>query len=301
MTLDKTADVVAISDLTPDTAGAIVLWRLSGETNYGHLKAAFVAQGVEEKLLPDLPSPQEALQRAMREHVSKRTLLRTLPGRRAGFALVDEYEATEQEASEGTPLRYRVRFTTRLVSVEGQAEPTLECSNTALAEFNKVVADYQLNLTKLTAEDTASWLSAMVRGVSAVPLRDTGGVYFVPRETLPLWRKLVAALKTASATYVAEIPALRSTEAIGAILDSLSREAAQQMAGMEEELKEAAVASLGGRAIKTRVGKCEAMAEKLEVYERLAGVSLDELRSRLEGLRANLAAAALIAHSVEAA
>lgn len=296
------ADVMAISDVSSEAAGAIVLWRLSGETSFEALKAGFAAQGLGEKLLPELPSPEVALRRAVRAQESKRVLVRRLPGGAPGYAIVNE-QAIEGDGSASAPLRYDIGLQVRLIqggltfsSPPGSGQQERE--NILAAEIQ---ATFEAGKQRLEATDTAGWLCEMVRVVSAVPLRDTGGVYFVPRYTLPLWRRIVAALKGASATFVAEIPALRSSEAVDAILDSLRREADQFIGTMEAELAEAAATpdGMGGRAIKTRLNRCEETVSKLGTYERLLGVKVDEVRSRVEVLQANLAAAALIANSRE--
>lgn len=299
------ADVVAITDISQDAAGAIVLWRLSGDTNLDKLRAAFAAHGIDEKLLPETPSPETALRRAVKEHEDKRMLVRPLPGKRAAYALVTEHARAEEEAAQvQNALEYSVLLTVRLAYNGDDGAPNLEFSY-ADDKLSAIAADirstFTVGMDRVTSNDTVGWLCDMVRHVKAVPLRDTGGVYFVPRQTLPLWRKIAASLRSASATYVAEIPALKSSEAVDTILDSLQREADQFLGTMEEELRKAADApdGMGSRAIKTRIARCDASVEKLSIYEKLLGVRLDKVRDRVGALQANLAAAALIAHAQE--
>lgn len=290
------AGFVAVTDSLPEgTAGAIVLWRLQGDTNYDALKAAFVGQGLDEKLLPSLPSDEVAFRRAVKAQEEKRVLVRKLPTG-YGYALVHEQAAVLPEADVGEdyqPLNYVVTLTIKLI------QGGLMFSHPDLPVCAEVFAAFNANRARIESNDTANWLCEMVRHVKAVGLRDTGGVYFIPRETLPVWRKIVAALRTASATYVAEIQALKSKDAVDAILDSLEREADTFLGTLEEELKEAAATpdGMGVRAIRTRTAKCEASAAKLDTYEQLLGVKLDKVRARTEALKANLAAAALIAQA----
>ena len=60
-----------------------------------------------------------------------------------------------------------------------------------------------------------------------------------------------------------------------------------------------AVDELGKRALKTRERRCEAMREKIETYERLLGRSMDGMKARLEGLRASVVAAVMMADDAE--
>ncbi len=50
---------------------------------------------------------------------------------------------------------------------------------------------------------------------------------------------------------------------------------------------------LGGRALKTRATRCQAMLEKVKVYEALLNTSLPEMTSRVAALKDTLMTAAL--------
>lgn len=282
------ATVMAIPDLDREAAGAIVLWRLQGETDASKLEAALKEAGLEA-LMPSLPSAAVALRRALRAHESKHVLARALPN--GGYAMVRE---SPRESAE-QPLEYEVLLTVH-VSSEGRLDfkhPFTVDTQTLVDSITEAAFE---NMLRLEASDTGSWLSRCVDVVKAVPLRDTGGVYFVPRETLPTWRKIVDALRGASHSYGSEIPALKSTDAIAAILDSLNREADAFLERVQEELSSAVQekGGMGSRAVKTRLQRCEESMEKLAVYEKLLGVSLDSVRARVEGMQANLAAAVLV-------
>ncbi len=289
--MNKQADVIAISDLSADAAGAIVLWRLSGDTSYDRLKAAFAAVGLDERLLPELPSAEVALRRAVKEHESKHVLVRSLPGRATGWALVAEQVKAPSEQEELDPLAYAVSFQVRLH--KNPNELAFSHPNNPIA--HKISADFRMNLERLESGDTAGWLCQMVRHVKAIPLRDTGGVYFVPRETLGVWRQIANAVRDASASYVAEIPALRSAEALSTILDSLLRESAHEIELLERDLT--AEREMGKRAVGTRISRCASLEEKLGTYERLLGTQLVDVRAKLETLNAGFASAMLIANA----
>jgi hypothetical protein len=152
-----------------------------------------------------------------------------------------------------------------------------------------VQADYDRTMGEVL--NLSSWLVRMVYSTHAVGLRDTGGIYFVPRDGVDEWKKLVGAIRAASAHQFFEVPALRSSEAVDAILDALITEAGESILKMEEQLTSD---KLGEKALHGRVEKCDAMKSKIESYEALLGTNLDKLRERLDGLKANLAAAALL-------
>src|SRR4029077_11785171 len=100
------ADVVAITDLSADAAGAIALWRLQGDTDHAKLLAALTEAGLE-KLDPGMPSKEVALRRAVKDVEAPRMLVRSLPSRRASYAVVRE-TATKDAVSVSEALDYEV-------------------------------------------------------------------------------------------------------------------------------------------------------------------------------------------------
>ena len=71
------------------TAGGIIWWRLSGDTDLAALKESWLAAGLDEGLLPEAPTPTSAMARAVGELGTKRRLIRSL-GVGQGWAVVDE-------------------------------------------------------------------------------------------------------------------------------------------------------------------------------------------------------------------
>ncbi|KKN38749.1 hypothetical protein LCGC14_0750120, partial [marine sediment metagenome] len=270
--------IVAVTE-SMETAGCIVWWRLSGSTDGYALRQAWEDAGLPEDLVPELPSAEKALRRAVIEQRERRRLVRPLEGTK-GWAVVDE-------AASGDDLDYSVRLKVTLnkighVSIEPEGA----------VGSDEIKAAYQRHLAQLAQTDISTWLVRLAARVRAVALRDTGGVYFIPREQVAQWRRMAGALGAASASRVFEVPALKSDEAIEAVLDAVAREAETAAEVMEEEL---AKENLGERALRTRTERCGAIEEKLSTYEKLLGTSLDALHDRLEVLQAGLATAALAA------
>jgi hypothetical protein len=89
-----------------------------------------------------------------------------------------------------------------------------------------------------------------------------------------------------------ELPALRSAEAVEAIMDAVLGEAKK----VEEELTDdLAAGKFGARGLRNRVDRCEAAITKLGTYEELLGQNLASIKETFESLRANLVAAVLVA------
>lgn len=123
----------------------------------------------------------------------------------------------------------------------------------------------------------------------AVALRDRGGMYFLLRESVAEWRKMVEVVEAVSGHRVYNIPALRSEDAAKAVLDAVEAEALEAIERTREELK----GELSDRALKTRQERCQQIATKVESYEEALGGKLEALRPLLDELHASIVAAAL--------
>lgn len=277
------------------TAGAIIWWRLSGDTDLEALKQSWLAMGLDEKLLPDNPSKTVALSRAAADQGTARRLIRPLPGGK-GWAIVDE-----------TPDRVNGRLTYstladlrlqggELVVVNGNYDDSQKLTDKEVAQVRAAFEGYQ---RRLTISDVSSWLSHLVAGeLKTVSLRDTGGVYFVPADKVDTYRAIVKALCGASRHRMFEVPALKSDEAVDAILDAVLREADGQCEAMETELD---TKDFGKRALQARQRSCEKLRLKVEAYEALLGRSMGQVRERIENLKASVVAAELTVDAEEAA
>jgi hypothetical protein len=280
--------VVAVTEQMEE-AGAIVLWHLNGEMHGESLKNSWASNGLNDDLLPSMPSNETALRRTAAQYKEKRRLIRMLPDR-SGWAVVDEV------GSEGK-LSYHQVFDLKLTD-SGEVEATVYDENAfnASGGIARATTIFEAAKSQLAHNDVSFWLSHLVRRVDSISLRESGGVYFIPRNRLDEWRTFVASIRAVSSHVLYEVPALRSDEAVSAIIDSLTREAEEEAKGIETELEQG---ELGGRAIKTRAERCQSMSQKIASYEELLGQSLDVLRDRYEHLQANIAAAALSASSTE--
>ncbi len=279
-------DVVAVMDATGETAGSIVWWRLSGDTNMEDLEQVWGAAGLDPALLPKKVTPAEALARAMRGKQRQRTLARPLSGRR-GWALVAETPHDED-------LEYKTLCTGRV-----EKNGTLHLNHGADGVIrDEIRVAYEEALDTLTATDVSLWVSQRLVGrVKAVKLRDTGGIYFIPRGEMATFRGWMGALGEISDHQIFEVPALRSEEAVEAILDAVTREADQEIGTIEEDLD---CEDLGKRALRTRERRCDGIRAKLKTYEQLLGRSMDAMQARLGGLEASIVEAVFLAEADDA-
>lgn len=281
--INPNTDLVVTTEL--ESAGLISYWRCSEGMKLSTLTDRFIEEGLDVKLLPKEPEPETALRRAVMEQQDRHRLVRAID--RHSWAIVDEY------VYEGKPPVYETHW---IVRFDGSGPAIDGISATGKEALMAVVGAVNLAFARqsglLASTDVTTWLVKLAYKHGAVTLRDTGGVYFVPREHSEFWRAVSRCVEATAGYRVFRIPAMKNTEAVSAIVDAVTAEAAQLIAAMEIELAQTGDDALGKRAIATRQTEAEAMLAKVVSYEKLLGMQLD-VRSRVENLQANIVAAAL--------
>jgi len=278
------ANVVALT-APVEAAGAVIWWHLSGCVSLHSLSQAWKDRGWSPDDLPEVPSPKTALRRALRAQESKTRFVRQVEG---GWALVEQRQVPDSSDP---------AFVILLLAGLGEDDrPAFARGDETGPELEAAVgAAFDLARIELEPADVSSWMVWYGLKLSAVPLRDTGGLYFIPAQTLAQWHELATVVREVSRHTLCEIPAMRSDEAVSAILDAVQREAQAEAEAMEAELAK----GIGERAINTRLERTEAVEKKISLYEDLLGSKLETLRSRLSVLRSNLSLALLSSESAE--
>lgn len=269
-------------------AGRVVYWRLEGTIEHEVLSEAWLEAGLDEDLLPSPPTPERALKRSLKSWASKRVLVRPLGKDVRGYALVAE-TAEGKELSHETELRV-------VLAHDDDGRPELEVEPLSHELAGDVRRRFLVATMELDSRDSSTWLANLIVAVDAVSLRDKGGVYFIPRDRLPLWDRFVEVLGAVSEHRVFQIPALPTADAVAAVLDAVTTEAADVVGRIENDLADPGL-ELGKRALRTRVGRLEELLEKVGRYEELLDSKLDDVRDRIGDIRANVATALLLAET----
>jgi hypothetical protein len=310
-------NIMAVPDaMNTASCGAIVYWRLCPATDLDRLAHTWADRNLDPDLLPEPPTASEALHRAMKAQTTPRLLLRPLGKRRSqGLALVEE------TPDGGRDLDYAIQLRAWLevVAEDGTTRSVVRFDRSGTLEWN-VRAAYGTLSRELSSNDIGAWLVKLADRQLAVPLRDTGGLYFVPSGRFELFRAMGDAVNAASDARVYSIPALPAADAVEAILDGLTTEASKEAAGIAGEVNAVLTASddvggggaggggggtsegdaqreasklIGHRALKGRLAKCGQLDAKLNLYEELLGAKLTALHDRLELLRSRVGLAIL--------
>jgi hypothetical protein len=276
--------IIAIDSKNEDLAGAIVYWRLSADTNGDDLNNALAAAGIEPEHRLPLPTPRSALRRAVKEHTGGSLFMRA--GRKAGGLYL-----VRQHSGDDGP-EFEVVLEARL-NLAGQPKFPMHAEQ---YDPDQLTDRYWHHIFHVGTSDVSSWLISQARHCDALSLRETGGIYFVPRHSIDAWRRRADALMEASECSVYMVPAMNSEEALDAVLQSLLDECVSFTEQLDADLTDG---DLGARALRTRSEQAVEFLDKLDRYGKLLGAAadgkLDALREQIEEQQANAIAAALTA------
>lgn len=284
--------MIALLGDAPDEAGAIVFWNSSNACTRPALAGAWVDAGLDGNLLPPDKSPEVALREAVDDVCTRRRFRRKAPGG-GGWVVVNESETAtvlDWRAGATCTLDKVGRLTVAFPSDPGARSPEED----ALAA--DLHASYDRHLWELDGATITGWLVNLARSLNAVALKDTGGVYFVPREGLLRWRTMAAVIQAVTGSATQEIATVlveqHAERIIAAIVSAVEREAGAEAEAMLNELADPE-AELGKRALATRAKKLGELRAKVASYGALLGQSMDTLGGRLEQLQAALLSATL--------
>jgi hypothetical protein len=270
-------------------AGAVTYWRLSGPVSYARLAAAWKAAGLPEKELPRTPSAETILRRAVGELQERRRRIEPL-ARRGAWAVVDvacDRETDDLDFTVAAKVYYRSKTETAPAGLD------IDTNDEKLAQQIRESFDEQQDALQPT--DISAWLIKRVEGLQAVSLRDSGGVYFVPRQTVATWRAICTVVESVTSHAVFKIPALPNSEAAKAILDAIVTEVGSVIGDIDAELDLPTAERIGRRALAGRSTACADMLGKVGTYEQLLGRPIDDLREKIIELQVRITAAALVA------
>jgi Family of unknown function (DUF6744) len=206
--------------------GYTVFWRLDGiRVSHPDLERALQAMGFD-KYLPDSPTPRVALRRALVEWIRakqriarnlqlqhddedqdekgggrRRTLIRVInraSSKHLVYALVaEDIDFSALGLSYGTALRILLHKKTGEMICTTDAEGVIDARRESQQVTNELMPYWRQYRDLFIARDLSEMMREIVAGMSAVSLRQAGGVYFVPeseRDALFRLRQLIAGI-----------------------------------------------------------------------------------------------------------
>jgi len=280
-------DMIVIED-AENVAGRIVYGKLSGSVDLADLTAAWEKRDLPMEILPSPCTTEHALRTAFNEHTKTRgirVLVRPLPDKVSGYALVNE-AGYDEDLVHAQTLKCKI-----------DKESVLHFAPKDHFAIEQIRHSYEINLATLDTILFSGWLWRKVMyWLSAVALRPKGGIYFIPREKIPLWEKVVSAIDEVSGHEIYSIPAMKTQDAIEAILDAVLSDAQRSINEIETGLQDAMDGDMGKRAVKHRVTMCQRASKKLEAYDVLLGNRLEDIKSKLVNLEEKFSVAMLLGY-----
>jgi hypothetical protein len=287
MSNNNVNNLIAVSD-GDDRAGTATWWRLDSIVSTDKLEQAWRDAGLPEDNLPQHTTPTQALKRALQTHTGKddatggKILLRPLG--KGNWALV--HEQVDSDAQE-------LDYTKKLVAgIDENGTPRFHPEWHPLVESLQQAYDAALETFDHTA--MSHWLCKLVVKADSIPLRDGGGIYFIPPTCTGFWRKVADVVKEASFCKVYTMPVMKTDDAIAAALDGLMEDTQKKLDAISDEV----VQDMSLRGLATRRDRCDGLLERLESYEGLLGSSLVSINERVESVRANIAES-IFAHAAK--
>jgi hypothetical protein len=287
----RTGGFVAVNDIADKgVCGAVIYWSLRGTCTVNALTEALIAKG-SAATPPEPPSDAVALHRAAIE-VARARKLELRPIKR-GWALCRPPFENASAPGSTAPAA--------ICSLEYAVVATAKRDNKSLyfdGDVDTVAAwrsQRDIEAGALAPSDISSWLCAKLDGLHAIALRDHGGVYFVPRDSVSRWERVVAAVKSVSGHRLYSVPSMKSADAIEAILSALENATTTAI----DAVAEAVGGGIGARALETKSRELDALVNRLGKYEALLGVKLDALRQKTSEAQQTVAVAALAAAADE--
>lgn len=265
MSANATSGIKIVTDAIPGSTGSVIYWRITGAVDLQELRVKWEELGLATDLLPGRPSPAVALRRAMSEQKEKHLLVRPVKG---AYFLVREYAQSGVDDPEYVP-ELRVALNAGgLPAFDKPAHPA--CAS--------IKSAFSVHLDMLDDTDVSGWLVRIARHLDAVPLRESGGVYFVPAHRVEEMMRMRTALDRASHCCIHALPAARSEEVVAAVIDAVTTAVEAETRKIEEELEE----PMGERALATRKQRLADELNRVARYEELLGVKLASLRGTVE-------------------
>ena len=266
--------------------GRIVFWSLGSDSEYKALKDGFEQLGLSA-YIPDEQSSVMSLKAALTEvYGSRRCLVRKLDKPKVpGFQITQERASGENNAG----LEYHKIFSAQIPTdnrgiIFLDPETGVQISD---PKYATVVRDlFWKELDKVPRDNLARSLKRIVAQQSnGITLKETGGVYWIPENSLPLWDKVVSVTQAASPGGRNKIYGPRTLlddDLVHMAMDWLAQNVESEMGQIRERLGKAKTK----RGKSTQEDAASDLHDKVKTYEGIFSKTLQGLKDSTQDLKA---------------
>ena len=259
--------------------GRVVFWTLGEDSDH-----AILEQGLTDCSLggycPDENTAKAALKSALVSiYGSRRCLIRPLDGR-AGYLVVQEKGEGEGNISLSHVPLFSVDVPT---GPEGILFKDPESGEIVEHHQAGIVRDqFWRELDKVPSHKVARALVNIIDRISGTSLRETGGIYWIPERTLPIWEKVVTAVESASpSNAIYALNTAKDDDCLRAVVAGLTHSVSSEMDTIRGKIRSG---KLGDKALATQNSRAADLRLKIQLYEKLFGKTLTELKDSTEDL-----------------
>jgi hypothetical protein len=263
-----------------NVSGATIFWSVS-ELSHGEM----VRQGLEVLGLgafaPEPRTPAAALRDAMEGvFTAPNQLVRPLKTR-DGFVVVEEARGLDENA-------YRHIAAAK---IDNNARITLTPYNPGLAA--ELVGRFNEHMGLIRASQVSASLVGILDAMGGTRLRPQGSIYYLPEHKLDVWQAVAFVYEKAGKGRPNSIYVMRNlmdSAAIRAVRDAITAEVHGEAARLNREIQSG---ELGERALEHRKMQAEELRRKINLYEDVLSVGLDQLHQAVDYAEQAAAVAAL--------
>lgn len=254
-------------------AGAITLWELSGMSNYSILEEGFDALNLQA-YTPHMPTTQEALKIVLQDkYQGTRCLIRPLESHK-GWGIV-------LEKAKGTALSHTNDIS---IVVNNNKKADLSFYGVDYSIEQEIQQAVEQTMLMVPQNKLVYSLKRILYSLCGTPIRESGGVYYLPAAALDRWREVAVIVESAGGNTVHLIQTAIDDNSVRCIMAHVRAEIDAFKGGVIEELN----SGMKARAVSNRSEDIKFMLAKAEWYEREFGVLLSESKAALDELAMSL-------------
>jgi len=283
-------DVQAVLARDTPPIGEVCWWTLSdSEVSAAALKTAWVAAGLNEKDLPKDQTPEKAFRLAAREAATT-----TVSGADKGIlvrpTLEDSQHIIYAVVVEGHDEAGNYISQQKALVMLDRASGDVTSDDEAYETVRSFQSAYKRFLTTFPSRDVMSTVVKAVRRLNAIPLRETGGIYFVP--PTPLMEKLqevVGGISSSNRFY--RLPVHETDEGAASLGAAANGFLEKELAGLQAEVE--GWLTRDGRAVRkdaieNRMEEFSALRRRAQLYRDVLGVTVEDVEAMVEAMEAKV-------------
>ena len=256
-----------------DPVGAVVYWG-AGETQRDVLKTGLEDLGLE-RFLPNCRTPESSLFNALKDEVpetgmTRDYLIQSLKDRgNNGYEVVEVLKGDKNNS-------YSALFSARVDKTSERLVLSEGTWDYATLDGPSLQKSYDRYRGILTGSSMGACLVDICQHLRGTSLRPSGGIYWLPEDSVGMWDKVGGAVSQAALTEsnVYRLRTIMDEKAAVAVIDAITSEVDAQSAEIME-----GIGQLGERALRTREERSRVLKAKVEHYEQMLGEGLDKLKS----------------------